>query len=427
MRKGFRAVIAVALTTTLACGSGDNFLETDASTEDARAQDASASDGSTADAAVADAAVADAAVADAAVADAAASDAAVADAAVADAAVADAAVADAAVDAAPPDAGSFSEPDYDFLSETGLYEDILSETIASGIIEFVPAYKLWSDGSAKRRWILLPTGRTIDTSNMDHWQFPIGTKVWKQFTHEIGPNTLLLETRLTEKWGPNAADVYQASFVWNANDTDASFSRFGATNVKGTDHDVPAVSDCVRCHRGETSKVLGFQAVQLSHEETPNIEDFAALDFFSDAPASGGYPVPGNAVESAAIGTIHANCGHCHNNSNVGATASACYSLPQLQLWTKTTDAMVLDTYAYLMTVDQPLSYWLTAAEGNVDGYTTRIVRGEPENSAIFYRMGFREAGQAPPLDDDQQMPPIFTDVVDTDGLAAVEAWILSL
>ena len=37
---------------------------------------------------------------------------------------------------------------------------------------FTPRYALWSDGAAKRRWIRLPAGTTIDTSNTDAWDFP---------------------------------------------------------------------------------------------------------------------------------------------------------------------------------------------------------------------------------------------------------------
>ena len=40
------------------------------------------------------------------------------------------------------------------------------------------------DRAAKRRWIQLPEGATIDTSDMDYWQFPVGTKLWKEFVRD---------------------------------------------------------------------------------------------------------------------------------------------------------------------------------------------------------------------------------------------------
>jgi hypothetical protein len=60
------------------------------------------------------------------------------------------------------------------LEETGF-----SEADATA---FTPHYPLWSDGSAKRRWLRLPPGTSIDKSNPDAWEFPRGTKAWKEFS-----------------------------------------------------------------------------------------------------------------------------------------------------------------------------------------------------------------------------------------------------
>ena len=46
--------------------------------------------------------------------------------------------------------------------------------------------ELWSDGAKKQRWIQLPPGEKIDVADLDNWQFPKGTKLWKQFTVSIG-------------------------------------------------------------------------------------------------------------------------------------------------------------------------------------------------------------------------------------------------
>ncbi len=67
------------------------------------------------------------------------------------------------------------------LSQTGLYADFAARTLSPGVISFVPRYQLWSDGADKQRYLLLPPGSTIDTTEMDHWVFPIGTKAWKEF------------------------------------------------------------------------------------------------------------------------------------------------------------------------------------------------------------------------------------------------------
>ncbi len=86
----------------------------------------------------------------------------------------------------------------DRLSQTGLYADLASRTLAPGILSYVPRYELWSDGAQKKRYLHLPAGGRIDTSAADDWRFPVGTKVWKEF--DVGGK--VVETRLLWK-APN--------------------------------------------------------------------------------------------------------------------------------------------------------------------------------------------------------------------------------
>ncbi len=51
-------------------------------------------------------------------------------------------------------------------------------------LPFTLQYPLWSDGTRKRRWLCLPPDSTIDASRPDAWEFPRGTRVWKEFAHE---------------------------------------------------------------------------------------------------------------------------------------------------------------------------------------------------------------------------------------------------
>src|ERR1700722_12127427 len=81
------------------------------------------------------------------------------------------------------------------LSCTGLYSDITTGTLARAVRAYAPAVPLWADGSTKERWIYLPPGQKIDTTDPSEWTFPVGTRVWKQFSrggHRV-------ETRFFEK------------------------------------------------------------------------------------------------------------------------------------------------------------------------------------------------------------------------------------
>src|SRR5512139_401839 len=130
------------------------------------------------------------------------------------------------------------------LSETGLFSDIATETLGKNVEAYEPKYVLWSDGATKRRWVRLPAGKQIDTSDMDFWKYPAGTTAWKEFSRD-GKR---LETRMLQK-GPTRDDWLMISYAWREDGSDADAVPEGKKGVQGTDHDIPAAVDCYDCHR----------------------------------------------------------------------------------------------------------------------------------------------------------------------------------
>jgi mono/diheme cytochrome c family protein len=53
-------------------------------------------------------------------------------------------------------------------------------------------------------------------------------------------------------------------------------------------------------------------------------------------------------------------------------------------------------------------------------GAAIRVAPGNPDGSTVYYRMGVRDMSGG-------QMPPVATEMVDTEGRAAIAAWISSL
>src|SRR3954451_12548637 len=82
------------------------------------------------------------------------------------------------------------------LSDTGLFADPQNERLGPGVVAYRPQFELWSDGASKRRWIFVPEGARIDSTDMDAWLFPPGTKLWKEFTRD----GVRVETRLLYKY-----------------------------------------------------------------------------------------------------------------------------------------------------------------------------------------------------------------------------------
>jgi hypothetical protein len=340
-----------------------------------------------------------------------------------DGTAADAALADAApIDGMPADADTRRK-----LSGEGLYQDIATLTIAAEALEYEPVAELWSDGAVKRRWIILPPGTTIDTSDMDHWRFPTGTKIFKEFA---APDGTRLETRLIEKTGAGdePTDFFACAFVWFADGSDAACTPGGAENVLGTEHDVPNSTRCFSCHKGETGKVLGFSAMQLSKPGVGAAEvtlsSLAADGLLSNPPPAGTeYPFPGaTQIERDAMGYFHANCAHCHNPLGPGYTDSCAndgmgnYSECQiLRLDVAESALPVAQSKLYLSTVGQVTHYYPGGTGGQI-----RIAPGNPDGSVIYTRINQRGSME-------QMPPPFSTEVVDTAGVAIVRAWIESL
>ena len=331
---------------------------------------------------------------------------------------------DAGLEASPPtDAGADVGPAAPTLSQAGLYQDIAAKVVAAGAVEFSPAHPLWSDGSVKRRWIVLPAGAVIDTSNMDHWQFPVGTKFFKEFAF-AGKR---VETRIIERLattGQIGTDYRFGAFVWRSDESDADFRPDGLpdalADAGGIRHDVPSQAQCNACHGSEPGFILGFSAVQLSKGgAAPTFKSLAAAGTFSVLPDAGAdagadagdagidFPVPGNAVTAAALGALHANCGHCHQ------PAGFAFDETKMVLRLTVADARAATPGPVTSMVNVGLDKWLHPT------IKTRVVPKNPAASAVFHRMNQRGTVE--------QMPPLATRLTDDAGAAAVSAWIMSL
>jgi hypothetical protein len=151
------------------------------------------------------------------------------------------------------------------LSCTGLYSDWTKKTLAPDVVNYAPGLVLWSDGAQKTRWIQLPAGQKIDTSSMDEWTFPVGTKIWKEFRLPLGDASapVRIETRLLWKQGAN--DWVRTTYRWSADgETSAVELMAGELDANGAGYEVPSVYECNDCHNGRVDGVLGFEAVALA-------------------------------------------------------------------------------------------------------------------------------------------------------------------
>ena len=299
------------------------------------------------------------------------------------------------------------------LGDTGLY--VAGGSVHPDVLPFSPQYPLWSDGAVKRRWIWLPPGSSIDASQPDAWEFPRGTKLWKEFAHGRALETRYLERGADGEWR-------FGSYVWNADGSDAVLAPAAgirdlpAPSAPGAHYAIPSEGDCRACHEGAPVPVLGFSALQLSPDRdplAPHADQAAGLDLRALvargllrnlAPQFLAHPpriAAASPAERAALGYLHGNCGNCHNEEGPLA---------------------VLDmTLAQRVARPSPVLHSIVGVQSQfvpagVPADAARISPGHAAASVIAARMRSRD-----PI---EQMPPLGTTAVDADALALLARWI---
>lgn len=309
------------------------------------------------------------------------------------------------------------------LSDTGLYAAAGSFAIDASVLSYAPQYPLWSDGAAKSRWIYLPPGQPIGAEDDAAWVFPVGTKLWKEFAF----NGKKVETRMI--WQAGADAWVFASYVWNDEQTDATLAPEGGIRdhvaiASAKSHSIPAVSDCRNCHESGPSRVLGFNALQLSDDRDPlavhgeplrpgmvTLADLVAshrltperFDLVQLPPR-----IPARSPrERAVLGYFAGNCAHCHNATGPLARLG-------LVLAHQPTRAGALASENVLSTLIDAKGRF--QVPGVPDGVSRLVAPGAPDSSAVVYRMRSRRPAS--------QMPPLGTVIADAAAAALVTRWI---
>ncbi|MFO0871065.1 MAG: PQQ-dependent sugar dehydrogenase [Pirellulales bacterium] len=328
------------------------------------------------------------------------------------------------------------------LSDTGLFTSVERLEPAPGVIPYAVQAERWMDGATAQRWIAIPGDGQVTWSadGQTPTQFPPGTVLVKHLSlpQPAGQPPVRLETQLLHfergTWRPY-------SYLWNDAGTDATLvppigttrtlndsaapPSDAATTPRGVTSSaedpaarrdrertwhVHAVNECKLCHNAGPQFVLGFTRHQLdrplaSGGNGSQLVSLARLGVTSPAPAVAGDD-PSRLVDphdaqaplvDRARSYLHANCSMCHHP---GGNAIVSFYLRR----------------------DLPFEKLNTNKGTGIGTFGMRqakiIVPGDPYRSVLFYRMS--KLGYA-------RMPYIGSRVVDSRGVALVEAWIRSL
>ena len=301
------------------------------------------------------------------------------------------------------------------LSELGLFMGEPSRQIPrADLVPYEVNAPLYADGALKRRFVLVPAGARMQTSE-DRWQLPVGTYLVKTFSF---PNDLrdpsrgerLIETRFLVR----TREGFTAStYVWNDAQSDAiasegnvdvpvSFIDRQGQRREQTFH-VPGPQQCRECHQG---RALGFRSRQLDHVAEyeggahDQIAHFVALGLIDRAPPRHlllSDPEGEASLEARARSYLDANCSHCHGLGGVAEGTSLFWDLEHT-------------TAAELPSCRETRE---------VDGRDRVLVPGHPEQSEFLARMRSPNARVHMPRGPARQL--------DAAGFALLSAWVAGM
>jgi len=311
------------------------------------------------------------------------------------------------------------------LSETGCFTGPELRDPAPDLVPFDVRSPLWSDGTHKRRYMVLPAGARIATSDDGPWEFPTGAIMVKEFAlpfDDLDPSSVRpIETRFMVR---RAGGWEFHSFRWNDERTDAvrvqddvkvDFEVMRGGHPYTQRYLYPSSETCPVCHSSSPGRVLGPRTEQLNFEvpyeggAQNQLEALAALALFDNVPGEQAsleldalprLPDPRDQtlpLEPRVRSYLQANCAHCHQPGG--------YSSPDLVM-----DLRFSRTLAETNICDREPQFFNDAPK--------LIAPGDPEGSALLVRM------LATDID---RMPPVATSEVDPLGAVLLTRWIQQL
>ena len=311
------------------------------------------------------------------------------------------------------------------LSELRLFRgNGATQEPAEGVFPYTVTSPLFSDYTAKYRFIRLPPGARITYSPRGVWRLPVGTVLVKTFAYlndarDGSRGQRLLETRVLIK---TAEGFIPHTYVWNDAQTEA-IRRVAGVNLdtvwidssgatRNHVYTVPNTNQCLTCHgqQGMTD-TLGLRNEQIDRaraDGTGNqIDDMVARGMFDVTPPPAAMRTrfvdprdESQALEERARSYLHGNCAHCHNPNDRSMARSSGLNLD------------ISETSPVNLGVCRRPN----SAGRGTGGRFFDVVPGHADQSVMVFRMET--------TDSELRMPQVGTNLPAAFGVEIVSRWI---
>jgi mono/diheme cytochrome c family protein len=361
------------------------------------------------------------------------------------------------------------------VSQTGFYVDLArGRRVTPEAVPFEVNSPLWSDGSAKQRWVVLKPGTAIAFSDTgDAMEYPDGAVFVKNFSIDTVPGDaasrvlwetrfLVLKKRPSEGGAPGETldEWFPYSYKWRPDQRDADLVP--DTGLKATIrvHDrgvggparskkwvFPSTGECARCHANgqagiyKARSVLGFFTAQLNRPsgEKPGVNQLQ--DFFDRGLLKGARPAsfsalprwypldakdPEATLDVRARSYLGANCSGCHGRNGFPFTHARG---PNFDF-----HAMKPDTALEYLPAGWDWGLDTLAPAAPFDDFLRGVYiinPGYPQKSVARLRLATRNQADVSTIEafdsHIRQMPPLATFEPHEEALRVIDEWILSM
>lgn len=280
------------------------------------------------------------------------------------------------------------------LSQTGCVDPDNPTQPAASLVPYDIVAPLWSDGSAKQRYMAVPDGLKASFNDEDHLELPVGSVTVKVFELQGRP----VETRLYMRESLTRWRGY--TYEWRDDGSDAELLETGKEKQIGSQTWIyPSRAQCEMCHSNTANITLGLSYIQLARKDQIAALEKAGILTIKSTPRI--TPLVdasdlNEPIDARARSYLHGNCAYCHQPQGGGLGGF---------------DLRIERDFAGLGICNKtPLFDVFPVTDGKI------YKPGVPSESLLLLRM--KDAG-------DFHMPPQVSLKVDPDGVNLIEKWIL--
>lgn len=312
---------------------------------------------------------------------------------------------------------------YDTLSEYNFFEgDMADLNPVYGVLPFDLNSTLFTDYAKKKRFVWMPdNAKAFYDGDHKPLSFPTGTILIKNFYYEnVLPDnsTKIIETRLMIK---QADEWTFANYVWNEEQTEASYTTMGSFldiewmeegQNKSVNYRIPSFGECFTCHnKYEVPLPIGPKPQNLNRSYVYDDgvknqlskwveQGYLDAEYPTDIVTTVDWTDTSEPLSLRARSYFDINCAHCHSDQGYCEYTAMRFEFNQTE------------SLENLGVCGQP-GFYIN------DELELIVSPNDIENSILHFRVSS--------VLDEFKMPLIGRNLVHEEGVALIEEWILSL